>query len=53
MAKLQKKTKTRTTGKEEAGGKAARVRRMRKGNNKTAELREENSEKLFGERSVK
>jgi hypothetical protein len=53
MENMQKKTKTKTTGEAEKGGKAARVKRMRRGNKKTAEVREENSERLFGERSVK
>ncbi len=53
MENRKNSTRTKTAGRTEAGGKAARVKRMRKGNTKTAELREDNSEKLFGERSVK
>lgn len=47
--------KTKKAGKKEGetGGKAARVRRMRKSNSKTDELRESNSEKLYNARRAR
>ena len=47
------KTKKAVRTEENTGGKAARVRRMRKGNSKTSELRDANSDTLYNERDVK
>lgn len=47
------KTKKAGRTEENNGGKAARVRRMRKGNERTSELREANSDTLYNEKNVK
>lgn len=47
------KTKKAGRTEENTGGKAARVRRMRKGLAKTSGFREANSDTLYNERDVK
>lgn len=44
---------TKVSATEKKGGKAARVKRMRRGNTKTAEVRESNNDLLYGEKDVK
>ncbi len=55
---MEHKGKVNTTRKtdrtdENTGGKAARVRRMRKGNTKTNDLRDANSDTLYNERNTR
>lgn len=53
MGNKDKTGKAENSITEKKGGKAARVKRMRRGNTKTTEVREANSDLLFGERDVK
>lgn len=54
MEKKEISTKEKhKTEKKISGGKAARVKRMRRGNTRTEEIREENSESLYGVRDAR
>lgn len=53
MEKKSTREKSKVSSTEKKGGKAARVKRMRRGNTKTAEVREGNKDLLYGEKDVK
>ncbi|HLN19530.1 MAG TPA: hypothetical protein VK213_00465 [Bacteroidales bacterium] len=47
------KSKNKNTKEHKSDAKATRLKRIREGNKKTSNLREKNSDTLFGERQVK
>lgn len=50
---MEKTGKSKKSATEKKGGKAARIKRIRKGHARTQEVREANSDMLYGEKDVK